>query len=67
MSRLADLLEDRGFTQGDLAEATGLHRTHINSIVNGRKTPALETARKIATALGMAIEDIWPGGEDKEA
>jgi len=48
-------------TQDALAQATQLSSQHISLIATGKsKRLALATARKIATALGACVEDIFP-------
>lgn len=47
--------------QQDLADATGLGKSHISEIVGGsRPRLSLDVARKIAVAFGACIEDIFP-------
>ena len=47
--------------QQDLADATGLWKSKISDIANGNYSRiSLDVARKIATAFGACIEDIFP-------
>lgn len=50
----------RSLTQEQFAELTGLEQSHISKLVNGKNVPSLSTAAKVAAALGVAIEDVWP-------
>lgn len=49
-----------GLTQADIAEATGLSQQAISSIEKGRSLPGLDTAVRIARALGVTVEDLLP-------
>jgi DNA-binding XRE family transcriptional regulator len=48
----------RQMTTAELAAAAGLPEQRIDAIVAGRWTPKPEERRKIADALGVAVEDI---------
>lgn len=50
---------DRGITQQQLAEATGLARQSIISIEKGRFLPTIENALRIAAALGVPVERLF--------
>lgn len=59
------LLKKLGWKQSDLAKKTGLHPSSIGGIINLKRRPTLEMARKIQNAFGEAGEflDIlqhWP-------
>lgn len=46
-------------TQADLATAVGVTRQTIIAIEQGRYSPSLEVAFKIARALDCALEDVF--------
>ena len=48
----------RGLTQSALARASGVNRVQIADIEAGRKNGSLETARRLAEALGIAVDDL---------
>ena len=50
--------EVRGLTQSALARASGVNRVQIVDIEAGRKKGSLETARRLAEALGLAVDDL---------
>lgn len=50
--------ELRGLTQSALASASGVNRVQIADIEAGRRNGSLETARKLANALGISIDDL---------
>jgi DNA-binding XRE family transcriptional regulator len=50
--------EFRNLTQADLARASGVNRVQIVEIEAGRSTGSVHTLRKLADALGVAVDDI---------
>ena len=50
--------ELRNLTQADLARASGVNRVQIVEIEAGRSTGSVHTLRKLADALGVAVDDI---------
>ncbi len=55
---IADLLEERGTTQVDLAKRTGLSTKHINQLLKGQATISEETALKLEQVLGSTAR-FW--------
>lgn len=50
--------EAKGVSRVALAEAAGLHQTYIGLLERGERSPSLDTANAIATALGMSLGDL---------
>ena len=50
---LAEALAERGMTQKDLAEETGLSPKHINRIVRGHSGFSASTAMRLEDVLGI--------------
>ncbi len=48
----------RGLSQTELARRSGVNRTQIADIEAGRKTGSVATLKKLADALGVAIDDL---------
>ena len=59
-NELRKLLIDRGIKQTWLANRAGITDTALSEIVTGKRTPTLPVAKRIARALEMRVEDIWP-------
>lgn len=53
------LREDRGWSQGQLAEALEVSRQTVNAIENGRYDPSLPLAFTIAALFKLRIEEIF--------
>jgi transcriptional regulator with XRE-family HTH domain len=52
---LAAELNDREMTPGRLARLTGLHRSTISRLLHGERKPTVETAARIALAIGSTL------------
>lgn len=42
-----------------LARSTGISLPHLSKIYSGQRTPSLPYANKIATVLGISIDDLY--------
>jgi len=51
-------LESTGLSLGDIAERARLHIDRVAAIAEGRWTPSPDERQRIATAFGVAIEDV---------
>lgn len=50
--------EHRGLSGAELARQVGISRAFLSQIEAGSRSAALHTMRKLATALGVAIDDL---------
>ncbi len=57
---------ERGLSQEEFARRCGLHRTYIGSIERGEKTVTIETADKLAKALGTDLGNLFVLLEEAE-
>lgn len=48
----------KGMSQGDISRKLNMDRGYISSIENGRRNPTLTTIEKIASALGVDINEL---------
>lgn len=55
---LRKLREQKGWSQEDLAEESGLHRTYISGLERGIRNPTIEIIQKIAIALRIIPADL---------
>lgn len=59
-NRLKHFREEKGWTQGKLAEESGVSRVTINGIENGKiNVVKTDTLAKLADALGMTISAVF--------
>ena len=63
-NRLEELRKARGIKQEELAEALAVSRQTIGSLENGRYTPSILLAFKIARYFDKSIEEIFIYEED---
>ena len=62
-NRVRDLREARAMTQAELGDVIGVTRHTIIAIEQGRYSPSLESAFRIARLFGLGVEDVfgWDG------
>lgn len=58
-SNLARARQARGYTQAQLAEKSGVHRTFISGVEKGERNITLETIAKLARALEISPSDLF--------
>ena len=56
--RIKEIRERVGMTQLDLSKKSGISQEHICRIENGKFTPNVKTADKLAGAMGVTLMDI---------
>lgn len=56
--RLYRLMYDKGVTQSELSDMTGITQSNISNYITGRKTPSFYTVDKIARALDCSIDEL---------
>ncbi len=57
--RVRQLRRRQNWTQEDLAEAAGLHRTFIGGVEVGLRNPSLASLARIAHALQVSLADLF--------
>jgi transcriptional regulator with XRE-family HTH domain len=65
-ARLKELREAAGLTQGSLAELAGMSKGGVANLEQGIRKPSLETAQKLAAALGISCEAFNEVAESEE-
>lgn len=55
---IRQLRNERGMTQEALAQEAGVTVGHLSMIERGHSNPTWGTVRRIAGALGVAVEDL---------
>lgn len=65
------LMAEAGFeTDTELGNALGVHRVHINGVINGTREPGLDLLTKMAALFStrlnrpVLIDDIWRVGQE---
>jgi transcriptional regulator with XRE-family HTH domain len=52
------LRKAKGWSQEDLADQAGIHRTYISSVERGLRNPTITIAEKLAVALGVPLTEL---------
>jgi transcriptional regulator with XRE-family HTH domain len=60
-AEVRNLRKQRGWTQEDLAEMSGVGREHISRIENGLREACLETIVQFAKAFKISVSDLTKG------
>ena len=55
--------ETKGWSQDDLSEQSGLHRTYISGIERGTRNPTLGIVDRIAVALNVSPASLLKNGD----
>lgn len=50
-----------------LSRATGISLPHLSKIYSGQRTPSLPAANKMATVLGISIDELYARLKQAEA
>ena len=56
MQAMIDARKERGMTQKELAEITGISQADISRLERGTGNPSLKTLQRVAQALQMALK-----------
>src|SRR5688500_13898638 len=60
--RVRELRQARGYSQEELAERSGLHRTYISSVERGQRNVGLDNVHALAKALEVAASELFEDG-----
>ena len=58
-ARVRQLRTDRGWSQEDLADRAGLHRTYVGSIERGEQNLSLVNIEKLSATLGVSLAELF--------
>jgi putative transcriptional regulator len=58
-NRIRELRAERNLTQQDLADKVGVTRQTVIAMEQDKYSPSLETAFKVALALGVSLEQCF--------
>lgn len=52
---------ERGLTQQQLADITGISREHVSKLENGKREAGLRVLENLATSLDKTLSDLMKG------
>ncbi|HMO00345.1 MAG TPA: helix-turn-helix transcriptional regulator [Miltoncostaeaceae bacterium] len=58
-NRLRDARERAGLSQAELAQRAGVSRQAVGAVEAGRHAPSVDTALRLARAVGASVEDVF--------
>lgn len=61
--RLSNLSNKKNYSQEELSELIGVSRSTLQEYLEGRSTPKLNIARKLAKELGVSLDYLFLGDE----
>lgn len=59
--RILKARTDKGMSQEKLATDSGIDRSHMGFIEQGRRKPTLSTLYKISKSLNLRLEELFKG------
>lgn len=59
--RITYLRKERGMSQLDLSVETGLSKSYLSDLENGRRNPSVLTCQRIASCLNIPLEELFRG------
>jgi transcriptional regulator with XRE-family HTH domain len=59
--RIRELRAKKGWSQERLADESGLHRSYMWGVEQGRRNPSLRNLARIADALELALSELFSG------
>lgn len=57
--RIKELRLEKGWSQEDLAAASGLHRTYIGTVERAEQSITVDSIDKLARALGVTVSELF--------
>ena len=66
-ARVRQLRNGRGWSQEELADRAGLHRTYVGSIERGEQNLSLVNIEKLAATLGVSLSELFAPFTDQPA
>ena len=58
MTKIKEIRIKKNLSQSELARLSGMDRSNLNKIENGKKQPTLQTLNKIAGALRVSVKSL---------
>lgn len=58
VNNLREIRKAHGMTQEELSAFSGVNRVSIAKYETGKSDPSLETAKRLADALGVTVDDL---------
>ncbi len=63
--RVKEIRREQKLSQGELADRAGINRTYLSMIENGRTSPTVKVIQGLADGLGVKINLLISGAEER--
>lgn len=63
MSRVREFRIAKGWSLDELCRRSGVSRNHLWAIEKSKRSPSIEVGHKIASALGVTLDELFPMSE----
>lgn len=60
----SQIRKEKGITQQELADGIGISRRALSSVENSSAIPSVQVAMKMATILGVTVEEVFCDEDD---
>ena len=60
MSNIKTLAGKKGVKISEIIRLTGLSKSYVYDVINGKSVPTISVAQKIAKALGVTMAEVFP-------
>ncbi|MBZ4650925.1 helix-turn-helix transcriptional regulator [Thermosipho sp. (in: thermotogales)] len=60
MNKIKELVEQKNIKVSEIIKKTGLSKSYVYDVINGKSTPTIGVAQKISRALGSSIAEVFP-------
>jgi putative transcriptional regulator len=60
MNNIKTLAGKKGVKISEIIRLTGLSKSYVYDVINGKSVPTISVAQKIAKALGVTMAEVFP-------
>jgi transcriptional regulator with XRE-family HTH domain len=57
--RVRELRKLKGWSQEELADKVGLHRTYVGTVERGEQNVSIDNIEKLAKSLGVSVQELF--------
>ena len=60
MNRIKEIAEQKNIKISSIIDSTGLSKSFVYDVINGKSYPTIPTGQKIARSLNSTLEEVFP-------
>lgn len=65
MNKIKELAKEQDIKISEVIRKTGLSKSYVYDVINGKSTPTIGVAHKISKALNASLADVFPDTLDQ--